>query len=738
MQTTQNYPVLPDETARLAALDNYQILDSLPEQAYDDIALIASQICDTPIALVTFVDETRQWFKSQIGLQISETPRYQSFCQHAIVKPQDLLIVPDVETDQRFNTNSLVMDELGIRFYAGAPLVGTDGHALGTLCVLDRQRRELTISQQHALRALARQVMQQLELRCERRKLRRTETALETALEVALESVRLKSEFLANMSHEIRTPMNGIIGMASLLDRTALNGAQRDFVQTIQISADGLLNIINDILDFSKIEAGKLRFEIVDFDLPAALEDLLALHQARADAKKISLQMLIEPDVPSNLRGDPNRLRQILTNLIGNAIKFTNTGEIRLRVENCKENRKESYEVNCEETDSYQTLRFTLADTGIGIKPEHLPQLFQPFVQADGSIVRRFGGTGLGLAISKQLVELMGGEIGVRSEFEKGSTFWFTARFERGGTEPQPTAHSSAAENAANPTVSSQKTLETPAKPFRILVAEDNSINQKVILNFLENLGYAHDLAENGAQAVEMLEHQFYDAVLMDCQMPEMGGFEATEIIRRRESEVNRRRTTIIAMTANAMVGDLEQCLSRGMDDYISKPLSFDRLDKLLRRWTNETPAAAAASPAQAEFSSKTSESEEAAVDLSVLNSYQFFPDATQPDLIRELIEIYLNDNLHRLEQTRTAVLHNDLESLRQFAHAICGASASVGARRTARAAAQLETLSLQLFNGETKFNQTAQADLKRLSEQLEHEFGLAQIALETELNKRR
>ncbi len=519
--------------------------------------------------------------------------------------------------------------------------------------------------------------------------------------------------------------MNGIIGMTSLLERTALDAAQTDFVQTIQTSADGLLNIINDILDFSKIEAGKLRFEMLDFDLPTALDDLFALHAARAAAKKIRLQMLIEPDVPNSLRGDPNRLRQILLNLIGNAIKFTSAGEIRLRVEVCAA------------TDSHHTLKFTVTDTGIGIKPEHLPQLFQPFVQADGSIVRRFGGTGLGLAISKQLVELMGGEIGVRSEFEKGSTFWFTVRFEPGGIESQSAAQRGLAETNQISAVSAQKTVETPIKPFRILVAEDNLISQKVVLNYLKNLGYAYDLAENGAQAVEMLEQQSYDLVLMDCQMPEMDGFEATEIIRRRDSEINRSRTIIVAMTANAMVGDLERCLSRGMDDYISKPLSLDRLDELLRRWTTEI-SESAGSAGDADFNSKIPESEEAAVDLSVLNSYQFFPDATQPDLIRELIEIYLSDNAQRLEKAQTAISQADLESLRQAAHGISGASASLGARRVARCAAALETLGRQLANGEAQFDRRAKADLRQLLEQLKYEFGLARAALEIELNNRR
>jgi PAS domain S-box-containing protein len=371
----------------------------------------------------------------------------------------------------------------------------------------------------------------------------------------AEQATQAKSEFLANMSHEIRTPMNGMIGMIGLLAKSPLDAMQQRYAESARSCGEQLLTIINDILDLSKIEAGKLELEEVDFSLEALLGELHLLLSTRAQEQCLVLFLGPLPGTPDRLRGDSTRLKQVLLNLISNALKFTPKGAVLVQVETLAGSAEEV------------RLRFRVTDTGIGIPADKLAQIFEKFTQADGSTTRNYGGTGLGLTISRQLVTLMGGEIGVTSEKDWGSEFWFTARLRLAAQEPI---------RPARVLDALQSRLEL--RRLRILLAEDNYVNQLLVVTLLEGWGVTVDVVGDGLQALEALRKTHYDLVLMDIQMPRMDGFEATAQLRQPESGVLDPCVTVVAMTAHAMREDRQRCLDAGMDDYLSKPIEPDTL----------------------------------------------------------------------------------------------------------------------------------------------------------------
>ena len=477
------------------------------------------------------------------------------------------------------------------------------------------------------------------------------ERLLAEVREAALENARTRVAFLANMSHEIRTPLNGIIGTTNLLFETDLTEKQRHYAEMLKTSNGLLLEIVNDILDYSKIEAGRHTLEIIEFSARDLLDETISLFTLLANDKNLRFTASIDEKIPSKLNGDGGQLRQVLNNLLSNAVKFTETGEINLKISVAAQ------------TAEHLTLLFIVSDTGIGIDEKNVENLFQPFVQADVSMNRRFGGTGLGLAICKEIVSKMNGEIGVESRSGKGSRFWFTAQFLQNG------------EKSARASISLGESRDLPSEAgnLRILIVEDNQINREITSEILKNIGITAAIAENGAEALEKCRAAGFDLILMDCQMPGMDGFETSKLIL--EAVGAGKKPKIIAHTATSTEAEREKSFAAGMSDFLTKPIDKNDLKKMLDK----------------HFFLNVSLQR---LDLKKKLNQHFFAEIIAPEsldklleiesrgnqnFVIEMVELYLDYTETGLAEMRAAFAAGDRRTIKQKAHGLKGSSANIG-----------------------------------------------------------
>ena len=732
----------PEEARRLETLRRYRLLDTSAEQVFDDLVQVASVVAGCPISLVSLVDVERQWFKSAVGLGATETPRDVAFCAHAILEPGQVFEIPDATQDVRFADNPLVAGSPDIRFYAGVPLVVGNGMPLGTLCVIDREPHKLTLVQREALLRLARQVVNQMEIRLQR--------------DEALADLHAKSDFLAMVSHEIRTPMNGVVGMTGLLLQGTLDSQQREIACTIRNCADSLLVLVNDILDSAKIEAGRLELEEVPCDPIQVIEEAVSLLAEAAQAKGLGLDVVLDPGIPAVVRGDPGRIRQVLVNLLGNAVKFTSQGMVSVVAR-------------------YGDGRLTIAvqDSGIGMDDAALARLFKPFVQAAASIARRYGGTGLGLTITKRLCEMMHGTIEVTSRPGAGSCFtvslpmpaqvgkreqpdlagrrialpadhqaalapWIVAwgglpttsgadadvilgETSRPGTPTlairaiaqrlpdelaqaqgfvccltRPIRISSLSERLQQVVRPSQgHVCAKSASPQafyqgRILIADDYPVNVRIAVALCQHFGLTVDTASNGMEALTALARTDYDLVLMDCQMPDMDGLSATRELRRREAAEGLTRTTVVAVTANVFPEEQAECLAAGMDAHLAKPLRVQELAAVFARYLRVRPHPAAPAPTHVVAASlaTSASGSDPEFDLQSLAILRADIGDTDGSILRDLLASF---RLQAGEQLDIITAGTAFELIAKSAHGLKGQALTMGMQGLAQRASRCE-----------------------------------------------
>lgn len=528
-------PPTTDEAQRLQALYSYDILDTEAEKVFDDLTELASEICETPIALISLIDPDRQWFKSAVGLDASETDRDIAFCAHAIHE-REVFEVPNALEDERFFDNPLVTEEPNIRFYAGAQLVTPSGHAIGTLCTISDKPKKLNEHQRKALKILSRQVIAQMELR--------------QSLKEAKDASDFKTEFLSNISHEIRTPLNAITGFSQAIieqsTKTPLPADIEDYVQEIDFSAGRLLHIVNSVLDLSKIEAGKMEVIPTWFQAGKFFQHINGMMQIKAKEKGVKLDFDIASDLPELLFLDEGKIGQILINIINNAVKFTDAGKqifVSARV-------------------TSQSLNFVIEDQGVGISKENQANLFNKYEQVGNN--RNSEGTGLGLCITKSLVELMDGNIALTSKLGKGTKVEVSL----------PLSDKATPEN-----LNFDNNIRCDIAGLKVLIVEDNAINRKVATIVFKSLNQDFSFAHDGESAITLCKENEYDVIFMDIHMPGIDGIEASNQIRALGIT-----TPIIALTADVFQIQQQENNHFAFDGYLSKPIEKNELSNALRK----------------------------------------------------------------------------------------------------------------------------------------------------------
>jgi signal transduction histidine kinase/CheY-like chemotaxis protein len=537
-------PPTSEEATRLKVLYDYDVLDTDAEKIFDDLTQLAAQICDTPITIISLIDADRQWFKSTVGLDVEETSRDIAFCAHAIHQ-QKIFEVEDTLKDKRFFDNPLVTSKPNIRFYAGTPLISPNGHAIGTLCVIDNKPNKLTQVQRHALEVLGRSVISQMELR-------RSIKALKQANEH-------KNEFLSNMSHELRTPLNAIIGFSRLMlddiKRHKLPTKFSEYVGHIDYSGKRLLSVVNSVIDLNKIEAGMMQVQIESVCIRELIKDLEGMLAIMANEKDVKFSVYVSDNLPAHLAIDQAKISQIITNLVQNAIKFTNSG----------------HWVKVELSLNIEHFVITVADQGMGISSIDQTKLFRKFQQVGQD--KSSEGSGLGLSIVQSLVELLGGTINVLSNLGKGSVFTVLLPQKKDINKLQQ----------VRAPVPEEKNFDRNSK---VLLVEDNKINQAVMLAVFESLDIPIIIAGTGENAVEMVNNRHFDLIFMDIHLPGIDGRQASEQIKQMHPNV-----PIVALSADTFnqhkFGDDDKI----WDEYLCKPLEKEKLVQILNRLISLSPS---------------------------------------------------------------------------------------------------------------------------------------------------